>query len=67
MSHIKDYIAGAIRNEILELQKLLIRLEDNSHLGPKQEYDLGISTISSVEFRLKVLRNQLKMDHSKRW
>lgn len=61
MNHIKDYMAGAIRQQILELQKILCALEDNSHLDKSQEFDLGLSTLRSVEVRLKSLRQELKL------
>ena len=61
MNHIKDYMAGAIRQQILELQKILCALEDNSHLDKTQKFDLGESTLRSVEVRLKSLRQELKV------
>ena len=64
MNHIKDYMASAIRQEILELQRLLCSIEDNSHLGKEQKYDLGLSTIQLVEWRLKNLRRQMKSHYS---
>ncbi len=60
MNHIKDYMAGAIRQQILELQKILCTLEDNSHLDKHQKFDMGLSTLRSVEIRLKNLRQDLK-------
>ncbi len=65
MNHIKDYLASAIRQEILELQRLLCSIEDNSHLGHEQKFDLGLSTIQLVEWRLKNLRQQMKSQISK--
>lgn len=61
MNHIKDYMAGAIRQQILELQKILCALEDDSHLDKFQKFDLGESTLHSVEVRLKSLRQELKL------
>ena len=60
MSTIKGYIAGAVRQEILELQKLLCLLEDNSHMGKTQEFDYGVTVLRSVESRLRLIRDQLK-------
>ena len=60
MNHMKDYMAGAIRQQIMELQKILCALEDNSHLDKNQKFDLGESTLRSVEVRLKNLRQELK-------
>jgi hypothetical protein len=62
MSFQKDIMAASVRREIVELQKLLILLEDNSHLDRTQKFDYGVTTLQLVETRLKSLRHQIKAD-----
>ncbi len=58
MSHVKDYMASVLRQQVVELQSLLKALEDNSHV--KQDYEFGLEILSDIESQLKTLRQELK-------
>jgi hypothetical protein len=59
MSQHKEWVAGAIRQEISQLEKVLETIEDESGLGVSGDFDMGSSQLREVEGRLKDIRKQM--------
>ena len=58
MSQMRDFRAGILRNQIMELQRFLKALEH--HHGIQKDGEVGVETLSNIELQLKKLRQELK-------
>jgi hypothetical protein len=65
MSQKKEWVTGAIRQEICQLEKVLETLEDESEIGSGGSFDMGSSQLEEVEGRLKTIRKQIHIYFSR--